>query len=211
MFVKNWRSQHNYPSVNELRKNGKWPIHDEGVVSIFPLVEVIRNLGPNLIGCELGTHVGTSAIYLLEHVANIHTHVCVDPYISYNDAPGDAMPQDFYDYVKSVWDINRCLYPDRILFIHDTSDAACKFIEDESLDYVFVDGDHSYEFTLRDLENYWPKVKPGGLISGHDFNSVGWFGVNEAVRDFMKRQELGEVLQLSESKNCYWIYKNDRP
>jgi len=208
MFITNWQSQHNYPPVTELRANSKWPVHDENVVSIFPLVEVIRALGTNLVGCELGTHVGTSAIYLLEHVENIHTHICIDPYISYNDAPGMAMPQDFYDYVKSVWDKNRELYPERILFIHDTSDAASNMIEDSSLDYVFVDGNHSYEFTLRDLENYWPKVKPGGLISGHDYNTVGWFGVNEAVKEFMQKNNLHDVLQLSKSRNCYWIYKN---
>lgn len=53
--------------------------------------------------------------------------------------------------------------------------------ENESLDYVFVDGDHSYEGALADLTNFWPKLKPDGLMAVQD--SIG--DVRHALRDWL--------------------------
>ncbi|ELW1648213.1 MULTISPECIES: class I SAM-dependent methyltransferase [Enterobacter] len=60
---------------------------------------------------------------------------------------------------------------------------------DRSLDWVYIDTDHSYETTIRELCAYAEKVKPGGIISGHDYtmgNFVKWYryGVIEAVHQF---------------------------
>ena len=50
----------------------------------------------------------------------------------------------------------------------DTREAASQF-EDDSLDALFVDADHRYEFVRADIVAWLPKVKPGGLIVGHDY------------------------------------------
>ena len=57
---------------------------------------------------------------------------------------------------------------------------------DQSLDWVYIDTDHSYETTIRELCLYASKVKVGGIISGHDYtmgNFIKWYryGVIEAV------------------------------
>ena len=44
---------------------------------------------------------------------------------------------------------------------------------DELYDAVFIDGNHSYEYVKKDLENYWPKVKSGGIVALHDVNFEG--------------------------------------
>ena len=67
-------------------------------------------------------------------------------------------------------------------------EAAGRF-EDASLDWVYVDTDHSYETTRDELAAYAPKVKPGGLIAGHDYVVGNWtsmyrYGVMEAVHEF---------------------------
>jgi predicted O-methyltransferase YrrM len=46
---------------------------------------------------------------------------------------------------------------------------ACVRFEDSSLDWVFIDGDHTFERVHEDITGWLPKVKPGGLISGHDY------------------------------------------
>ncbi len=53
---------------------------------------------------------------------------------------------------------------------HQTStiDELKKILNDEPLDFLFIDGDHSYEGVKADFENYSPLVKPGGLIAFHD-------------------------------------------
>lgn len=43
----------------------------------------------------------------------------------------------------------------------------------ETYDAVFIDGNHSYEYVKKDLENYWPKVKIGGIVALHDVNFEG--------------------------------------
>lgn len=48
-------------------------------------------------------------------------------------------------------------------------DAAAKFA-DGSVDVVFVDADHAYESVAKDIAAWWPKVKPGGIMAGHDFS-----------------------------------------
>jgi hypothetical protein len=63
---------------------------------------------------------------------------------------------------------------------------------DQYFDFVYVDGDHSYEFVLRDLHDYSRKLKRGGLLFGHDFFENDYanklnYGVIDAVNSFVKR------------------------
>lgn len=61
-------------------------------------------------------------------------------------------------------------------------------LPDQSLDCVYVDADHSYEGAKKDLLTAAPKMKPGGIIAGHDYvkwsTPTGRFGVVEAVNEF---------------------------
>jgi hypothetical protein len=54
----------------------------------------------------------------------------------------------------------------------DSAEAANRY-PDKSLDFVFIDADHREESVVRDLQAWWPKVKPGGLLAGHDFDEYG--------------------------------------
>lgn len=70
-----------------------------------------------------------------------------------------------------------------------STDAAAKFA-DESLDWVYIDGDHSYDGVKADLEAYFRTVKSGGLLAGDDYGHEGsWFedGVTRAVDEFAER------------------------
>lgn len=69
-----------------------------------------------------------------------------------------------------------------------SAEAAGQF-EDGYFDWVYIDGNHLYEFVLGDLENYYPKVKAGGYITGDDYGSGGWWkdGVTRAVEEFAAR------------------------
>jgi methyltransferase family protein len=60
--------------------------------------------------------------------------------------------------------------------------AAARFV-DCYFDWVFIDGNHLYEFVKRDLEAFGPKVRPGGFVAGDDYADEGWWegGVRRAV------------------------------
>jgi hypothetical protein len=66
-------------------------------------------------------------------------------------------------------------------------DAVAEFA-DESLDFAYVDANHSYLGALEDMRAWFPKVKPGGVFAGHDYLdgmlAAGEFGVKSAVRAF---------------------------
>ena len=79
------------------------------------------------------------------------------------------------------------------------SNEAYKDLQDESLDFIYIDGCHKYENVLEDLTNFYPKVKNGGFIAGHDWNPY-WEGVVKAVREFFKREPI-KVYQ-----DTSWIY-----
>lgn len=62
------------------------------------------------------------------------------------------------------------------------SDDAKEQIEESSVDLIFIDGDHRHEQCKRDIENYWPKIKSGGFLLGHDYRST-FPGVQKAVNE----------------------------
>jgi hypothetical protein len=66
-----------------------------------------------------------------------------------------------------------------------STEAAGQF-ENLYFDWVYIDGNHLYEFVRRDLESYYPKVKAGGLLAGDDYGVNGWWrdGVTRAVNEF---------------------------
>lgn len=91
----------------------------------------------------------------------------------------------------------------RVRVIRDFSCNAVQQFEDASLDWIYVDAVHSYEGALADLRAYAPKIKPDGLILGHDFTNsppakdMG-FGVVEAVRDFLEETDFSFLALTSE-------------
>jgi hypothetical protein len=74
------------------------------------------------------------------------------------------------------------VFPGRVDIRQQHSVEAAKGVQDESLDFVFIDADHTYEGCLADIEAWTRKVKIGGMISGHDFSNP-WPGVMRAVRE----------------------------
>jgi len=71
-----------------------------------------------------------------------------------------------------------------------SADAAAWFARDY-FDWVYIDGNHLYKFAKCDLEAYYPKVKPGGFLSGDDYGPGGWWegGVQRAVDEFISREK----------------------
>ncbi len=81
-----------------------------------------------------------------------------------------------YQTLKEISEIE--YYRGRIDLKRMTTTEAAKQVPDHSLDFVFVDADHSYEGCLADIVNWTPKVRPSGIIAGHDY---GWATVRRAV------------------------------
>ena len=82
-----------------------------------------------------------------------------------------------YEYLKEQWEK---FFPERVQIMRMRTTDAAKQVEDGSLDFVFIDADHTYEGCKSDIEAWEPKVRKGGIISGHDYC---WPTVNRAVHE----------------------------
>ena len=60
-------------------------------------------------------------------------------------------------------------YKNQTMFLKMTTTEAAKHIDDDSVDFVYVDAQHDYCGVTQDLQAYWPKLKGGGILAGHDF------------------------------------------
>lgn len=78
------------------------------------------------------------------------------------------------------------------LIIKDSIEASKNF-SDKLCSFVFIDGGHMYEQVCADIKAWLPKVKSGGILAGHDYNSDG---VKKAVDSILKVEQMG---------NCWWI------
>lgn len=86
-----------------------------------------------------------------------------------------------------------------------STDMAAKFAEG-FFDWIYIDTDHSYSVTRDELQAYKQKIKPGGLIAGHDYIQGNWgkilrYGVMEAVHEFCVQEDWELVFLTTEMSN----------
>jgi hypothetical protein len=90
-------------------------------------------------------------------------------------------PAPYYECASNIATIASETQQHMSLSVGDTALAACLF-DDASVTLAFIDGDHSYEGCKRDIAAWWGKIKPGGLLAGHDY-SHEYPGVMQAVTE----------------------------
>lgn len=161
--------------------------------SAEPLFEIIPR-GFKIKVVEIGTRYGESAVKINREFA-IGEYICVDPYVDYEEYEGDDFSKVLKSDYKVFKKVSRSLklrMGSRVKFIREFSEKAASQIDDNYADFIFIDGNHAYEYVHEDLRNYWPKVKSGGILAGHDYwhrsiSNGGHFDswmVFEAVKDF---------------------------
>ena len=144
----------------------------------YGLGELIKDM-KNPKGIEIGCSEAHTTKFLLDTNPEL-TLISIDPYVPYTDWNGNVLTDRpvFYERVMNEMQV----YGERFLMLRNFSDDVVDTFEDESLDFIFIDGLHTYEQVLKDCKNYWPKVKKGGIFAGHDFTAIE--GVNRAVKEF---------------------------
>ena len=65
-------------------------------------------------------------------------------------------------------------FEDRAFMLRGLSEQMVKLFANNSLDFVYIDGNHAYDFVKQDMEMWWPKLKKGGLFCGHDYLDLDW-------------------------------------
>jgi len=188
------------------------------------LFDLFRELGYKN-GCEVGLEKGKNAQEMFEHIPDLHLYG-VDPYrqhafCSYIETAMSRRWDNAYLQRVKEQAMGRLGHRNFTL-LEDFSEEASKQIEDNSLDFVYIDGDHSYDFVMMDVIIWGRKVRKGGIISGHDYyydnNKEGRRAkVTHAINDYTKvhginffiTDEDHYVLRGDKYPSWLWVKKED--
>jgi hypothetical protein len=118
------------------------------------------------VGVEVGTFEGYNATSVLKY-CSLDKLYCIDPYRPYHDEVGGLG-----NFSPETWDAIYAKVKERVRgkaeVIRKPSLEAVNDFTDFSLDFVYLDGDHSGANVLKEIVAWLPKVKVGGLLGGHD-------------------------------------------
>lgn len=154
-------------------------------------------LPKNSVGAEIGAWKGDFTTDILSQV-NPEKLYIIDPYKHFGEYEnawygGGIGEQEKMDLIFEGFKGRFAseIENNQIQIHRNVSKEGLSKIEDESLDFTYIDGNHTYEFVLEDLELSFAKVKKGGFITGDDYNLVGWWddGVTKAVEHFLAKYE----------------------
>lgn len=152
-----------------------------------PFTEYLKSQNlKNLVGAEIGFGYGDNAKNLLAELP-IKKLFCIDKYINkkYVQNKREITNYQNHSTVNNYLDLKN---DKRVTFIEYDSLEAVKYVPDE-IDFVYIDGNHTYKYVYNELKLYSKKVREGGFIGGHDY-IFGQNGVIEAVHNFILDSKL---------------------
>jgi hypothetical protein len=165
--------------------------------------------------CEVGVRFGYNLMSLL--ACNPTVLIGIDHYSAGNNkAEQDTgLSQDKLDSIyREV--VQRYIHFPAVKIIKDRSDKTSALFKEQWFDYMYLDADHSYGGCLNDMQWWWPKVRQGGIMAGHDYiettSKQGTkFGVIEAVRQFMSDKKIPEHLLhvTNEGYKTWMLYRQE--
>jgi cephalosporin hydroxylase len=161
---------------------------------------------------EIGTFLGKSACFMGQEIKASKRPIkfyTVDPF----DEPN--LPESELQFMsslrvqgekRSMADIARdyvkgCELDKYVNVVQASSKEALNLITEPKVDFVFVDGDHAYEAVRTDINGWWPRLKMGCYMAGHDYGS--FMSVNRAVREIFYRFSI-------ETQGGSWLVKKTR-
>ena len=130
---------------------------------------------------EIGSYAGESTTMFAKSFKEV---IAIDPYLNDYDLSDITC---YYMYLTDVYNtfLNNIDNYKNISHIKKTSDEAVSEIPNDFVDFVYIDGLHTYEQVKKDIANYLPKIKNGGFIGGHDYHP-NHQGVVDAINENFK-------------------------
>lgn len=158
---------------------------------LWSIARILDNLFQDkpFIGAEVGVFKGQTSKVLLEKFPECRL-ILVDPWRAWPEGhpyaeKGSMDPKTQVQWNEIYQEALEAIGPAqrRCQVLRTTSDLAAQQIEDKSLDFVFLDADHTYEGTKADIQSWLPKTRR--VLLGHDYGGkndrLGFWGVKRAV------------------------------
>jgi len=182
-------------------------------------------------GIELGVFKGEFSKVILNNWSG--TLYLIDvwrplPVEEYDDVSNNQYHSNAYSNVIE----NIKGYENRAFMLRMNSIDAIELFRDQTLDFIYIDANHTYESAKEDIQLWYPKIKVGGMISGHDYIPnrlykgkeeknipilldkdkneghyyAGMFGVNHAVNEFVDKYNY-KLNVTDEFLGTWWVIK----
>jgi hypothetical protein len=154
----------------------------------------------NLKGVEVGVLNG-------DYSEKIYNYYCkkfefdfylVDPWKGFSDYDQKTLDRCYNNVLKKFKNIKK------VKILKQTSEQASKNFANESLDFVYIDGNHECNYVSKDLQFWFPKLKSHGVLFGDDYSRS--YGVHKAVNEFAFDNKLS--VKFSDNYKQYCLIKN---
>jgi len=199
-------------------------------ITRLDLISTIGREFPNGKGVEVGTFKGEFSKEIVENWPGTLYMVDVWRPLANEEYLDSSNHNNFENGVYGEAIKNIRGHEDRAVMVRASSEIAANMFEDNSLDFVYIDANHAYEYVVQDIKLWYPKVKAGGYLCGHDYIDIDWyndpsfapngkdkhiysndfyhgvFGVNPAVDEFCELNEY--AMQVTkEWFGSWWLKK----
>lgn len=135
---------------------------------------IVDRIEPNGKIIEIGSFLGRSTHYLATSLFNANKYnvqvYCIDTFEGSSEHANIKLPKDFSRMFRD--NLRFFIGRDMVLPIQGRSDdpKILERFEEASVDFILVDGAHEYDSVKDDIVNWWPKLKPNGVMFGDDYN-----------------------------------------
>jgi predicted O-methyltransferase YrrM len=169
----------------------------------------------NGIMVEVGSWMGKSTSCMGELIKNSNKNVkffAVDTWEGSWDEPWQKetvenikkQNSSLFEVFKN--NLKQCGVDEFVIPIQSTSLEAVNLFEDNSLDFVHIDAAYDYENVIADIRAWYPKVKPGGLITGDDYI---WGTVRKAVHEFFESKSILSFKCDNNASGIVWGHRKE--
>ena len=195
--------------------------YGKGAPKIIPgmlrhhLYQLFAGLGFK-VGAEVGLFRGRNARQMFRDIPGLKLYG-VD---AYDDQPYSTRYKTVPRYDRNRSMMTKRMKNRNIIVIEKFSEEAVQEVPYDSLDFVYIDGDHFYDYVMTDIILWSRRVRPGGIVSGHDYIKPGEYrhkhdiNIKEAVDDYVRIHKVspwyltdreGAVNKSDKCSSWFWV------
>lgn len=148
-------------------------------------------------GAEIGVDRASFSTYMFQHIPDLHL-LCIDPW-----------PLRLRGKSRHRSTVARLAHLNATI-IRKYSMDALEDVADDSLDFVYIDGNHTFDYVMMDIICWTKKVKFGGVVAGHDYYRFRRGGVVPAVDVYTYQHGITKWFVTDENKAPTWFWLRER-
>lgn len=156
-------------------------------------------------GAEIGVADGRNSLILCENIPDLELW-CVDPWEPYYDNPrGGGKDQQHGNYELAKERLEKY----NVHFCRDMSLNVAINWDGPILDFVYIDGNHRFDYVMTDLIYWHPIVQKNGIVAGHDYYRFKYAGVVDAVNAYVHAHQINEWF-IDDTRETSFIWAKDQ-